>query len=115
MKFYDTYALVEMFLGNKNFEVYFDEEWCTSILNLGELYYALLRLGSGHSFHNFKPRVVDFDLSIITEAMELKFKHKKMKLSLVDCVGYVLSLRIGAPFVTGDRQFNGMPNVEFVK
>ncbi len=37
------------------------------------------------------------------------------KLSLVDALGYSYSRKLGIKFLTGDRKFNGMENVEFVK
>ena len=34
---------------------------------------------------------------------------------MTDCVGYVVAKRVGVKFLTGDREFKDMPNVEFVK
>ena len=41
--FLDTYALIEMIKGNKNYSFYSKAELFTSIFNLYELYYNLLR------------------------------------------------------------------------
>ncbi|MEK6852302.1 MAG: PIN domain-containing protein, partial [Nanoarchaeota archaeon] len=41
--FFDTYAIIEIIKENPNYNRFKDEEIITSILNLGELYYALLR------------------------------------------------------------------------
>ena len=34
---------------------------------------------------------------------------------MVDCIGYMTAKRLGVKFLTGDREFEGMDNVEFVK
>jgi predicted nucleic acid-binding protein len=34
---------------------------------------------------------------------------------MVDCISYALANRLGIKFLTGDMQFEGLPNVEFVK
>lgn len=34
---------------------------------------------------------------------------------MTDCVGYVVSQRLGMKFLTGDKEFRGLPNVEFVQ
>lgn len=34
---------------------------------------------------------------------------------MVDCIGYVYAKENGLRFVTGDKEFEGMENVEFVK
>ena len=41
--FMDTYALIEITKGNKNYEKFIDMPLSTSVLNLYELYYILLR------------------------------------------------------------------------
>ncbi len=44
MKYFaDTYALIEIIKGNPNYERYSKEELSTNLLNLYELYYALLK------------------------------------------------------------------------
>jgi predicted nucleic acid-binding protein len=37
------------------------------------------------------------------------------KFSLVDALGYSYSKKLGIKFLTGDREFNGLENVEYVK
>ena len=37
------------------------------------------------------------------------------KLSLVDALGYSYSRKLGIKFLTGDREFSEMENVEYVK
>jgi len=42
-------------------------------------------------------------------------KSNKSNLSYVDCIGYILAKELKVGFLTGDREFEGMDNVEFVK
>jgi PIN domain nuclease of toxin-antitoxin system len=37
------------------------------------------------------------------------------KLSTIDCVGYSVANRLKIPFLTGDREFADMSNVQFVR
>jgi predicted nucleic acid-binding protein len=37
------------------------------------------------------------------------------KFSLIDCVGYSVAESLALPFLTGDREFESMIGVEFVK
>lgn len=37
------------------------------------------------------------------------------KLSTIDCVGYSVANRLKIPFLTGDREFADMGNVQFVR
>ena len=50
-------------------------------------------------------------------ASEIRIQERKneKKLSLIDCLGYVIAKSLGMRFLTGDREFEGMANVEFVK
>lgn len=59
--------------------------------------------------------LADFDLDVVKQAAILKIKKSRDNLSLVDCIGYVISLKSGIKFLTGDEKFRNLPNVEFVK
>ncbi|GAI14858.1 unnamed protein product [marine sediment metagenome] len=50
---------------------------------------------------------------IVFEAMGLRLKHRR--LSYADCIGYVTARHEGMKFLTGDRVFERMENVEFVR
>ena len=41
-------------------------------------------------------------------------EYKKFDLSYADCLGYVISKKLNIRFLTGDKQFKDLPNVEFV-
>ncbi len=118
--FADSYALVEFFHGNKKYQKYFkNNNILVTKLNLMELYYSTLlesNIGLADRYFAFLiDKCVEIDDSTLKKAMLFRFKHKKQKLSYVDTIGYQLSLDLGIKFLTGDKQFENIPNVEFVK
>ncbi len=118
--FFDTYAFVEILLQNPNYGAYIKEiAVVTTKLNLMELYYGLfLKHGKevAEEWYNyFLPFVIEIDDAIIKMACELKASLKKRKLSYVDCIGYIVAQKCGIKFLTGDRQFEDLKNVEFVR
>lgn len=66
---------------------------------------------------NFSGIVLQHSRETMMEAMRLRLKLKKQKLnvSYVDAIGYQISLERGLKFVTGDKEFEKLENVEFVK
>ena len=117
--FCDTYAMIEIIKGNKNYDRYTDFILVTSELNLMELYYSLFRdFGKSVAekyFKEWEESAVRIPTSIIQAAMEFKYMHNKEKLSYVDCMGYIYSLVNEMPFITGDSKFENKIGVEFVK
>lgn len=121
--FADTYAIIEILRGNRNYEQYADLELATTEFNLLELSYALVR-----DYGKFKAlellsavrdsfEVVKVDDNDFVNASEFRLQSKKQgkKLSLIDCLGYVIAKRLNIKFLTGDEEFKNLENVEFVK
>ena len=117
--FFDTYAIIEIIEENKNYEKYEKEDIVTSILNVGELYYALLKANgekTADSWHEkLKQSAIMVDAEIVKKAMKFKFENKVKKFSFIDCVGYVIAKDRGLRFLTGDEGFKNFENVEFVE
>jgi len=117
--FFDTYALIELIKGNPYYTKYSEEQVVIMQFNLVELYYSLISEFSKEMakmiYLNFKECVRQIDDDTIFEAMDLRKKQNKKRLSYVDCIGYVYAKRNKIRFLTGDKQFENMPNVEFVK
>lgn len=118
--FYDTYAFFEILAGNQNYAPFAkDCAIVTTKFNLFELHYGLLlKYGKEIADENYDALskfCVDATDDEIKKASELKACLKKKNLSYADCIGCVISQSIGVKFLTGDRQFEGMNNVEFVK
>lgn len=117
--FLDTYAIIEMIKGNQNYSKYLNAESYTSVLNLYELYFNLLKeFGeeiAGLYFNKYLPIKLDIKDEDIPSGSEFKLKHIKNNISYADALGYVIAARRGLKFLTGDKEFKNLPNVEFAK
>ncbi len=118
--FFDTYAFYEIIVGNPNYKPFTEDvKIITTQLNLMELYYQLLALYNKKKaidfFKRYEEFVVTISNEIIIEAMDFRKQHYKQDLSYVDCIGYVIAKKMDIPFLTGDKQFEEMENVRFVK
>ena len=117
--FFDTYALVEIAKGNPNYEIYKDATVITTTLNLMELHYVFLRtIGEEEAdsrYDEHLPFVVHFGDMTIKNATRLRFALRKRNVSYIDCIGYIIAKTLDIPFLTGDKEFEHMENVEFVK
>ena len=118
--FFDTYAFYEIIVGNPNYMPFTKEiKIVTTHLNLMELYYHLLALYSKEQalgfFKRYEEFVVPISNLIIIEAMDFRKQYYRKNLSYVDCIGYTIARKMKIPFLTGDSQFEDMPNVKFVK
>jgi PIN domain nuclease of toxin-antitoxin system len=117
--FFDSYALLEIIKGNPAYQKYVGSAITTSKLNVFEVYDALLRDYQEdlavELLEEFYPFAVDFGLETLYHAGRLKDLKRKQKLSLADCVGYTIAGQLHIKFLTGDKEFATMENVEFVK
>jgi len=121
--FADTYALVEILKGNPNYEKYSSAELYTTEFNLLELSYALVRDFGVEKAEEILEIMKSSVTVVIPEvhhyvlASEIRIRERKngKKLSLIDCLGYAMAKSLGVKFLTGDREFREMENVEFVK
>ena len=118
--YFDTYALVEITKGNKNYAEYREGiKILTNKLNLMELVYFLFRIGKedkiGIVFNDYLKYNIESSTRALIEAARLKFLQRKKKLSYIDCLGYLIAKENKVKFLTGDEKFRNMPNVEFVK
>jgi len=117
--FCDTYALVEIVIGNPRYTKYLANTLVASSQNLMELYYALLRdydqQKADRYFEFWSNFLVQIPLEVIKNAMRFKLANKKDNLSYTDCIGYVFSLENDMKFLTGDSKFENKVGVEFAK
>lgn len=117
--FFDSYAVVEVIQASPNYEVYKEEPVTITLFNLAEIYwFALLRLESTTAamiYDRFRSCVVEIDDATLKEAIKFRKTHKKRDLSYTDCIGFIYAKRHGMKFLTGDKEFEDLPNVEFVK
>jgi hypothetical protein len=117
--FFDTYATIEMLENNKNYAIFKEERGVMFQFNLIEVYYHYF-VNDGEAtakkvYSYIKSAVIAIPDDIIFEAVKFKKANSKKNLSYVDCLGYVYAKRNNIKFLTGDKEFKGMNNVEFVK
>ena len=118
--FFDSYAIIELIMGNENYLKFKDESINTSTTNLMEVYYFLLRTYNKETA-DFWMKKLNFNLSniikldVALKSSYFRFNSKKEKLSYIDCLGYILSREMNMKFLTGDSKFKNRENVEFVK
>ena len=118
--YFDSYALVEIAKGSKNYEKYkTDIKIVLNKLNIMEFCYFLTRekrsVEVKERFSQLSKFHVDFPDEVYEEAIELKYEYKKRKLSYTDCLGYCMAKFMKIRFLTGDEKFEDLPNVEYVK
>ncbi len=117
--FFDSYAIIESIKGNPNYLEYKDVVMITTKMNLFEVCYFLLRdygeKNAEEYMERYSDSIVDFDTHTILQAAKLKLDKKNERLSMVDCIGYILAKSLGIKFLTGDEKFEEMDNVEYVK
>jgi|SRR3989344_1400811 len=117
--FFDSYAFFEILKGNLNYEPYKNCRIITTKLNIFELYFGLLRDVDEQSaekyLNKYYPFVLDFDKDILIEAAKMRLRLRNRNISMTDCIGYILSLKLKIKFLTGDKEFENFKNVEFVK
>jgi predicted nucleic acid-binding protein len=115
----DTYALVEIKLGNPKFQDYLKSEFVIVDLILAEFYSVLLREENEETANYWIKKFGGYSVSvskdILIEAVKFRYKNKKSRISFFDAVGYIFALKKGYKFVTGDKEFENLVNVEFKK
>lgn len=117
--FFDSYALIELIKGNSQYLKYGECVVTITLFNLVEVVYAIFNEFGEEKAHEiykkFEDCVHDIDYEITIEALKLKQKYKKRNLSYADCIGYAFAKRHTLFFLTGDKGFEDLENVEFVR
>lgn len=117
--FFDSYALFEIISGNLKYKYYTKARVVITKLNIFEVYHGLIRDVNEEKAEKFLeeyyPFIIDFIEEDVRNAAKLKIQYNKRDLSMTDCIGFVLAKRLGIKFLTGDKEFKDLDNVEFVK
>ena len=117
--FFDSYAIIELIKGNPLYIKFNESAVVITMLNLVEVINSIYKdFGEEMArgvFMKFKDCVQDIDEEIIMESIKLKSKYKKRFLSYADCVGYAFAKNNNLRFLTGDKEFSDLDNVEYVK
>ena len=115
---FDTYALIEIINKNPNYEKYIEENMIINDFIFSELCYNLIKdkaKNADEILNELKSAILHANPEWIKEAMQFRIKWKDRNVSMTDCIGYIISKKIGIKFLTGDKEFKDMENVEFVK
>lgn len=115
--FFDTYAFFEIIRGNPKYSKYYGSFPITTILNIAELNYGLKRDYGKLTADKYADKYAVFATDITIEDIKLAtdLKRENKKLSLADVLGYTIANRLCVKFLTGDEQFETLPNVEFIR
>jgi len=119
--FWDTYALVLLLKGDPRVLPYAQEKGVTSTLNIVKLCAYLLRneIECDQIVEKIREAFTIIEkIPFKTVVSAAKLRHRMRKKgrhwSYIDSIGYLLAKEIGAKFLTGDREFKGIENVEFL-
>ena len=116
---FDTYALIEIIKGNKNYNLYLNSKIIITNFILAELCFNLIReLGverGSYYTDEYSKFIIDIDKGVIKKAMIFRLENIKRNMSITDCIGYFLAKELNIKFLTGDKEFKDMDNAEFVK
>jgi len=118
--FYDSYAIIEFLKGNPRYLPYFERPvGVTTKLDLMEVYYSILpdEVLADETYSSFLSTVIDPTDEEIRAAMRTRrsLKERGLNVSYVDSLGYQVSRSRNKRFLTGDREFEHLSGVEFVK
>lgn len=117
--FWDSYAIIEMENGNPSYDKYINEPIIITIFNLSEIFWCFLNnleeKEAEKLYEDYKKAIVDISDEVLKEAIKFRKEHKKKDLSYTDCIGYIYAKKNNLNFLTGDKEFENMENVEFVK
>ena len=117
--FFDSYAIVEIVAGNPSYSKFINEPVTITIFNLAEIYWsAILNLEEKKAeeiYDKYSASTKAISDEVLKEAIKFRKKHKNKDLSYTDCIGYIYALKNNMKFLTGDREFEAMENVEFIK
>lgn len=113
----DTYTLAEISKGNPKFIKLMEKDFVITDLTLAEFYGIILReydeLTANYWYRKMSLYSKPVDKLILAKA--IKFRYQKKNISFFDAVGYVYSRESNYKFVTGDKEFKKLPNVEYIK
>jgi len=115
---YDTYAIIEIIKGNEKYKDYLDKKIIINDFIFAELSYVLIREGYpdyDKYLKRYMKYVVHVSPELIKKAMKFRYENKEKRLSMADCVSYFMAKEFEIRFLTGDKEFENMEHVEFVK
>lgn len=120
--FYDSYAIIAYLSDNPAYRAYFEEnDGVLTKLNLIEVCYRTMQMHGQEAAEDvvksLASYVIDFSQSDIVASMKLRLtlKNDGLNVSYTDALGYYLALKNKLKFLTGDKAFESLDSVEYVK
>ena len=117
--FFDSYAILEIIDGNDSYKKFINIPITITVFNLAEIYLASLKHytkeKANEIYKEYLQCVVEIPEEVMKNAMKFKLKHNKKRFSYADCIGYIYAIRNKMKFLTGDKEFKDLKNVEFVR
>ncbi len=117
IKFLDTYVLCEIFQGNEKYFSYIEDDFVVIDVILAEFYWVILReyneATARYWLSKLRLNSLPCSLELMQKGMAYRKKIKR-NLSFFDAVGYTFAQENNMLFVTGDKEFQSLPGVEFV-
>jgi predicted nucleic acid-binding protein len=115
---FDTYAIMEIIQGNENYEEYLDSDVIINNFIFAELCYNLYKdktKNASEIINKYSKHISSLNPEWIEEAMKFRLSWKDRGVSMTDCISYIMAKHLGIKFLTGDKEFENVENVEFVK
>lgn len=118
MFLFDTYALIELMNKNKAYLGYANKNFMINDFIFAEFCYNLFKESvkeAGDYTAEIEPAIVHASSNVIKKAMKFRYENKKKKMSMTDCISYIMAREFSIKFLTGDKEFESLEGVEFVK
>jgi len=115
---FDTFAILEIINGNRNYEKYIDSKIIINDFIFAELCYKLFRENvpkAEEYIQKYSKFILELEPRTIKDAMIFRINNLKKGLSMTDCISYLMANQLKVRFLTGDKEFKDINNVEFVK
>ena len=115
---FDTYAIMEILDGNEAYNSYLDSDVIINNFIFAELCYSLFRdkdKKAKEHINKYSKYISSVKPQWIEEAMQFRLKWKDRRVSVTDCISYIMAKKLGIKFLTGDKEFEKIENVEFIK
>ena len=118
MYFWDTYAILEFINGNPAYLKFNNYPFVLTIFNLAEVYYFSIKeyehAKANAIYDECEKGVLQISDDILKQAMHFRRSFKR-NISYTDAIGYITAKGHNLIFLTGDKEFEHLENVEFVK
>lgn len=116
--FFDTHAMIEVSKGTESYAPFRDRPVFAHQSNIYEFIHKRLRDSREHEVRDIvrrmAPNLLEAETDDLFAASRFRMENVSSRLSYVDALGYVLAKKHALRFLTGDRAFKGMENVEYV-